>query len=70
MQNQDLVSFQLSTGAKANARKAFVKALLDNVGSEVDPVRLVRRIRNGLRIDGLKKALIRLMQDFNLQVHH
>lgn len=46
----------------------FIRGLLDNVGAEIDPIRLIRRIKNGLEIPGLKRALIKILQDFNLQV--
>lgn len=46
----------------------FIRGLLENVGAEIDPLRLIRRIKNGLEIPGLKPALIKILQDFNLQV--
>lgn len=46
----------------------FIRALLENVGAEIDPIRLIRKIKNGLEIPGLKPALIKILQDFNLQV--
>ena len=46
----------------------FIRGLLENVGAEIDPIRLIRRIKNGLEIPGLKLALIKILQDFNLQV--
>ncbi|CAE6469171.1 unnamed protein product [Rhizoctonia solani] len=36
--------------------------------TEIDPIRLIRRIKNGLEIPGLKDALITILQDFNLQI--
>ena len=42
--------------------------MLENVGAEIDPIRLIRRIKNGLEIPGLKPALIKILQDFNLQI--
>jgi hypothetical protein len=42
--------------------------LLENVGAEIDPIRLIRRIKNGLEIPGLKPALIKILHDFNLQI--
>jgi hypothetical protein len=47
---------------------AFIRGLLENVGAEIDPIRLIRRIKNGLEIPGLKPALIKILQDFNLQI--
>ncbi|GAA6021958.1 hypothetical protein JCM11491_000307 [Sporobolomyces phaffii] len=46
----------------------FIRGLLENVGAEIDPLRLIRRIKNGLEIPGLKPALIKILQDFNLQL--
>jgi hypothetical protein len=46
----------------------FIKGLLENVGAEVDAVKLIKRIKNGLEIQGLKKALIKILSDFNLQI--
>lgn len=46
---------------------AFIRGLLENVGAEIDPIRLIRRIRNGLEIPRLKSALIKILHDFNLQ---
>jgi hypothetical protein len=51
-------------------RTGFIRGLLENVGADIDPVRLIRRIKNGLEIPGLKQALIKILQDFNLQVRH
>jgi hypothetical protein len=49
-------------------RPAFIRGLLENVGAGIDPIRLIRRIKNGLEIPGLKPALIKILQDFNLQL--
>jgi len=47
---------------------AFIRGLLENVGAEISPIRLIRRIKNGLEIPGLKEALIKILQDFHLQI--
>lgn len=47
---------------------AFIRGLLENVGAEIDPIRLIRRIKNGLEIPGLKEALIKILHDFQLQI--
>ncbi|KAK4056323.1 Vacuolar protein sorting-associated protein 41 [Microbotryomycetes sp. JL221] len=52
----------------SETRPPFIRGLLDNVGTEVDPVKLVRRIKNGLEIPGLKASLIKILQDYNLQL--
>ncbi|KAG6841283.1 hypothetical protein C0991_012453 [Blastosporella zonata] len=35
---------------------------------QISPIRLIRRIKNGLEIPGLKEALIKILQDFHLQI--
>ncbi len=47
---------------------AFIRGLLENVGVEISPIRLIRRIKNGLEIPGLKEALIKILHDFHLQI--
>jgi vacuolar protein sorting-associated protein 41 len=46
----------------------FIRGLLENVGAEINPLRLIRRINDGLEIPGLKDALIKILQASNLQV--
>ncbi|ORY90935.1 hypothetical protein BCR35DRAFT_275010 [Leucosporidium creatinivorum] len=52
----------------SETKPRFIRGLLENVGAEIDPIRLIRRIKNGLEIPGLKMALIKILQDFNLQI--
>ncbi|KAK2464836.1 hypothetical protein APHAL10511_003135 [Amanita phalloides] len=52
----------------SETRPAFIRGLLENVGAEISPIRLIRRIKNGLEIPGLKDALIKILQDFHLQI--
>lgn len=47
---------------------AFIRGLLENVGADIDPIRLIRRIKDGLEIPGLKEALIKILHDFQLQI--
>ena len=53
----------------SESRPTFIKGLLENVSTEIDsdPVRIIRRIRNGLEIPGLKQSIIKILQDLNLQ---
>lgn len=46
----------------------FIRGLLLNVGTEIDPIRLIKRIPNGLEIPDLRQALLKILQDFNLQM--
>ncbi|KAF9458458.1 hypothetical protein BDZ94DRAFT_1270495 [Collybia nuda] len=52
----------------SETRPAFIRGLLENVGVEISPIRLIRRIKNGLEIPGLKEALIKILHDFHLQI--
>ncbi|KIY49134.1 vacuolar protein sorting-associated protein 41 [Fistulina hepatica ATCC 64428] len=52
----------------SETRPAFIRGLLENVGVQISPIRLIRRIKNGLEIPGLKEALIKILQDFHLQI--
>ncbi|GJE87282.1 vacuolar assembling protein VPS41 [Phanerochaete sordida] len=52
----------------SETRPPFIRGLLENVGAEINPIRIIRRIKNGLEIPGLKGALIKILHDFNLQV--
>jgi hypothetical protein len=52
----------------SETRPAFIRGLLENVGVEISPIRLIRRIKNGLEIPGLQEALIKILQDFHLQI--
>ena len=49
-------------------RPDFIRALLEHVGGEIDPLQILRRIRNGLAVPGLKYALMKILHNFNLQV--
>ncbi|KAI8596985.1 hypothetical protein EDD21DRAFT_230782 [Dissophora ornata] len=46
----------------------FIRGLLQNVGTEINPIGLIRRIPNGLEIPDLRPALMKILQDFNLQM--
>ncbi|ORZ22629.1 hypothetical protein BCR42DRAFT_172424 [Absidia repens] len=46
----------------------FIRGLLENVGTDVEPLRLIKRIPDDLNIPGLKEALLKILQDYNLQM--
>ncbi|KAJ3216670.1 Vacuolar protein sorting-associated protein 41 [Clydaea vesicula] len=46
----------------------FIIGMLENLGAFVNPVRLVKRIPNGLEIPGLKEALIKVISDYSIQI--
>ncbi|RUS21513.1 vacuolar protein sorting-associated protein 41 [Endogone sp. FLAS-F59071] len=45
----------------------FITALLENVGADINPVFVIRRIPEGLEIPGLKQSLMKIQKDYNLQ---
>ena len=57
----DLINYSID-------KPAFIIVLLNNVGTHIDPRKLVERIEPGLRIPGLKTSLVQIMRDYNLQV--
>ena len=46
----------------------YIIALLNNIGTHVDPVELIDRIPNGLKIKGLRDALVKILQDYRVQL--
>ncbi|KAK9465381.1 hypothetical protein V1512DRAFT_277549 [Lipomyces arxii] len=44
----------------------FIRALLEQAGTAIDPITLVRRIREGMQIEGLKSALQRILHEYEL----
>ncbi|KAI7458237.1 WD domain-containing protein [Hortaea werneckii] len=45
----------------------FIKGLLEEVGTTIDPIKMVRRIPEGLEIEGLKHAIQTLVREFEIQ---
>ncbi|KAL8965682.1 MAG: hypothetical protein Q9183_003734 [Haloplaca sp. 2 TL-2023] len=45
----------------------FIRGLLEEVGTSIDPVKLVRKIPEGLQIDGLKGGLMRIIREHEIQ---
>jgi hypothetical protein len=48
--------------------KEYIIGLLNNIGTHVDPVNLIDRIPNGVRIKGLRDALVKILQDYRVQI--
>ncbi|KAL7751037.1 Vacuolar protein sorting-associated protein 41 [Sorochytrium milnesiophthora] len=49
-------------------RPDFVKVLLENVGSHIDPIKVISRIPKHLEIPGLKDAIVKIMRDHYIQI--
>ena len=45
----------------------FIRGLLEEIGTSINPITLVRRIPEGLEIEGLRQALIRMIKEYELQ---
>ena len=58
---EDLIAFSID-------KPDFITGLLNNIGTHVDPIILIRKIRSGMKIPGLRDSLVRILQDYNLQV--
>ena len=46
----------------------FINVLLHNIGTHVDPRILIQRIQEGQEIPGLRDSLVRILQDYHLQI--
>lgn len=46
----------------------FITALLHNVGAHIDPIKVISKIRKDMEIPGLRDSLVKILQDYNLQV--
>lgn len=47
---------------------AFITGLLNNIGTHVDPILLIKRIKEGMEIPNLRDSLVKILHDYNLQV--
>jgi hypothetical protein len=48
-------------------KPSFIRALLEQVGTTINPITLVRRIPEGLEIQGLREGLTHMMKEHELQ---
>ncbi|XP_033639458.1 vacuolar protein sorting-associated protein 41 homolog isoform X2 [Asterias rubens] len=49
-------------------KPSFITGLLNNIGTHVDPIILINRIKEGMEIPGLRDSLVKILQDYNLQI--
>ena len=63
-ENPDLWDDLLDYGMN---KPSFIRGLLEEVGTAVDPAELVRRIPIGLEIEGLKEGIMRLVREYEIQ---
>ncbi|KAF7555132.1 hypothetical protein G7046_g6626 [Stylonectria norvegica] len=48
-------------------KPSFIRGLLEQVGTAINPITLVRRIPEGLEIDGLREGLTHMMKEHEIQ---
>jgi hypothetical protein len=57
---EDLLNYSMD-------KPSFIRALLEQVGTTINPITLVRRIPEGLEIQGLREGLIHMRKEHELQ---
>ena len=57
---EDLLGYSMN-------KPRFIRGLLEEVGTAIDPVTLVRRIPAGLEIEDLKQGLSRMIKEYEIQ---
>ncbi|XP_070565310.1 vacuolar protein sorting-associated protein 41 homolog [Ptychodera flava] len=58
---EDLIMYSMD-------KPKFITGLLRSIGTHVDPILLIRRIRERMEIPGLRDSLVKILQDYNLQI--
>jgi vacuolar protein sorting-associated protein 41 len=48
-------------------KPAFIRGLLEEVGTAIDPIKLVQRIPEGLEIEGLREGVSKMMREYDIQ---
>jgi hypothetical protein len=56
----DLLEFSMD-------KPRFIRGLLEEVGTAIDPIKLVRRIPEGLEIEGLRDGIGRMLREYEIQ---
>ncbi|MGH0169797.1 UNVERIFIED_CONTAM: hypothetical protein FKN15_078471 [Acipenser sinensis] len=58
---EDLISYSID-------KPPFITGLLNNIGTHVDPILLIHRIKEDMEIPSLRDSLVKILQDYNLQI--
>lgn len=48
-------------------KPSFIRGLLEDVGTSIDPIKLLRRIPQGMEIQGLREGLMKMIREYELQ---
>ncbi|MEQ2196289.1 hypothetical protein XENOCAPTIV_004019, partial [Xenoophorus captivus] len=57
---EDLICYSID-------KPPFITGLLNNIGTHVDPILLIKRISEGMEIPNLRDSLVKILHDYNLQ---
>ena len=57
---EDLLNYSMN-------KPLFIRALLEEAGTSIDPVALIKKIPEGLEITGLRESLTRMVKEYELQ---
>lgn len=57
---EDLLNYSMN-------KPTFIRALLEEAGTSIDPVALIKKIPEGLEIMGLRESLTRMVKEYELQ---
>ena len=58
---EDLIQYSIN-------KPEYIIALLNNIGTHLNPVDLIDRIPNGVKIKGLRDALVKILNDYRVQI--
>lgn len=58
---EDLINYSLK-------KPAFINTMLNSIGTHVDPIIIIKRIQKGVEIQGLRDSLVKILQDYSLQI--
>ncbi|KYR00389.1 RING zinc finger-containing protein [Tieghemostelium lacteum] len=64
-QDADLWEYFIS---KSMNNSSYISELLENIGSNVDPIKLIRLIPEKMEIKNLRNRLVKILSDYNLQM--
>ncbi|EGC37705.1 hypothetical protein DICPUDRAFT_149700 [Dictyostelium purpureum] len=53
---------------KSMNNSSYISELLENIGSNVDPIKLIRLIPEKMEIEDLRDRLVKILSDYNLQM--
>ena len=66
-ENPDLWDDLLDYSMDKPYKPPFIRGLLEEAGTAIDPIKLVKRIPEGVEIEGLKQGIQKLMREYDVQ---